>query len=982
MKTKCIRELLLASTIVSGLMFAAPAFAQTAPAADEEEQVVVVTGTRIQNPNMTATSPITAVTGADITEAGVTRVEDLINQLPQAIAAQNSTVSNGSTGTATVNLRGIGASRTLVLVDGRRMPYGSPNSVPADLNSIPGHLVQRVEVLTGGASAVYGSDAVAGVVNFIMRKDIEGVEINVQTGLYQHNNDYDGVGDVRAVIAGRAATNPREFALPKDSVYDGRGSEITIALGLQAPDERGSAVLYAGYRQNDPVLQADRDFSACSFGVPGATATRFACGGSGTAAGGQFTDFATFALTTNTATAFRNYSGATDAFNFGPLNYFQRPDERYSLGAFADYQLNDKVEVYTQLMFTDSATVAQIAPSGAFFLPVSVPCDNPLLSDTMRGQIGCTTANVAAGDSIDLFVGKRNVEGGNRQDDLRYQTFRTVLGGRGDIVDGWTYDLSASYARVQMSRVYRNELSQVRTARALDVVRNPANGQAACRSALNGVDPSCVPYNVWVPGGVTAEALAYVGANGIQTGSTEQQVVNAVITGDLGMAGIKSPFAESGVMVAFGTEYRRDELVSETDYGFTTGDLAGQGGPTIGLSGSSAVTEFFGELQVPVVEDKPFAKVISFEGAYRFSKYSSGQETTTFKVGGDWSPIDALRLRASFQRASRAANVIELFEAQGLGLFDMDDDPCARAAAVTAGALRDRCLATGVPVANLGNAQALISPAGQYNFFGGGNPNLVPEEADTYTVGLVFTPGFLPGFNATIDFYSIDVAGLIDTFGALNTVGACYDRGDAAACSRIQRNAIGNLWTAGGQVLDLNINIGGLKTEGVDLAANYRFDLDSLGLKEVGSVSIGYIATILQTYEKDPGGGTAPFSCVGVHAGQCLEVRPEYRHRARVGWDTPWDISVSATWRYISDVKLQTGAATRIDYAFDAEHYFDLAGTWDVRDNVSVRFGVNNVLDNDPPLSGSVGTTGNGNTYPQTYDAMGRFLFMGATLKF
>ncbi|MBU3972552.1 MAG: TonB-dependent receptor plug domain-containing protein, partial [Alphaproteobacteria bacterium] len=197
----------------AALAFAAPAMAQDAPASQDLDDVIV-TGSRIPQTNLVTTSPVTQVTGEDIDVAGVTRVEDLISQLPQAFAAQNSTVSNGASGTATVSLRNLGSSRALVLIDGRRMGYGSPNDDAADLNQIPEQLVERVEVLTGGASAIYGSDAIAGVVNFIMKKDFEGLQIDAQYGFYQHNNDYDGVGNVRAEIARRALTNPAQFQLP------------------------------------------------------------------------------------------------------------------------------------------------------------------------------------------------------------------------------------------------------------------------------------------------------------------------------------------------------------------------------------------------------------------------------------------------------------------------------------------------------------------------------------------------------------------------------------------------------------------------------------------------------------------------------------------------------------------------------------------------------------------------------------------------
>ena len=272
------------------LTSAAAAVAGPAYGADSTIQEVVVTGSRIAQPNLETTSPVTQVTAEDIAVQGVTRVEDLINQLPQAFAAQNASVSNGATGTATVNLRGLGAPRTLVLIDGRRMPFGgiSAASAAADLNQIPASMVERVEVLTGGASAAYGSDAIGGVVNFIMKKDFEGVQFDAMYGLYQHSNDFGGPGAVklRDTISANNAVNPSQFNLPDDDVTDGEGREFNVMMGVSTEDGRGNITAYAGVRDNKKVLQRDRDYSACSLN-PNPTES-FSCGGSATSFPGYF----------------------------------------------------------------------------------------------------------------------------------------------------------------------------------------------------------------------------------------------------------------------------------------------------------------------------------------------------------------------------------------------------------------------------------------------------------------------------------------------------------------------------------------------------------------------------------------------------------------------------------------------------------------------------------------------------------------------
>jgi iron complex outermembrane receptor protein len=965
------------------MAFAAPAFAQSADPQTDEVEEVVVTGSRIPQANLVTTSPVTQVTSEDIDVQGVTRVEDLITQLPQAFASQNSTVVNGASGTATVSLRNLGSSRTLVLIDGRRMGYGSPLDDAADLNQIPGQLVERVEVLTGGASAVYGSDAVAGVVNFIMKKDFEGIQIDAQYGFYQHHNDYDGPGNLRAEIERRGATNASQFKLPDDNVSDGESREVTLTMGVSSPDGKGNLMAYAGYRNNNAVLQAYRDYSACTIAAPvAARPTTYACGGSGTSFPGQFTDFDQYAYTLGAGRTFVPYVGDVNAYNYGPINYYQRPDERYTLGAFGHYEINEHAEAFTQLMFTDYSSVAQIAPSGSFFNASTINCDNPLLSAQQRTAINCTPALIASGGSVPFYIGRRNVEGGGRQDSLNYESYRAVVGLRGLITEGWNYDVAAQFSRVRLSRTYLNDFSASRLVRATDVVS--VGGVPTCRSVVDGTDPNCVPYDVFTPGGVTQAALDYLQIPLIQTGETTQQVVTAAITGDLGTYGIQSPYAASGVKVAFGAEYRRDFLGSTTDAAFASGDGAGQGGPTIGVTGSVDVSDLFGEIQIPLADDQSWAYSASIDGAFRHSEYKN-LSTDTYKFGADYAPIPDVRVRASFSHAVRAPNVIELFSAQGLGLFDMDSDPCGPDRTATLA----QCVATGLPTGSYGNA-ALDSPAGQYNQLSGGNPNVEPEESDTTTFGVVFTPSFLPGFNLSLDYFDIQVDGLISTVGAANTLDLCYKDNDAAACSRIHRNAAnGSLWVGTGFVENLNLNIGGLKTSGIDINANYGFDLDTIGLSQYGTVALTFVGTWLDTLETDTGTNTASSvsDCVGFYgSAQCGVPNPEWRHRARLTWQSPWNVDVSATWRYYSSVdfgsSLTGSVAGRLDSSLDAMSYLDLSANWQITDTVSGRVGVNNVLDSDPPLSTSAGTGGNGNTYPQLYDGLGRYMFVGISASF
>jgi outer membrane receptor protein involved in Fe transport len=974
-----------------------PALAQQQES--EAVETVIVTGSRIAQPNLTTTSPVTQVTAQDVATQGVTKIEDLVNQLPQAFAAQNATVSNGSTGTATVDLRGLGSPRTLVLIDGRRLPYGGVTNSAADLNQIPTIMVERVDILTGGASAVYGSDAVSGVVNFIMKKNFTGVQVDGQYNFYQHNNSYGGPGAVKLVdmIKFRQSTNPSQFQLPDSNVTDGYGRQGSIMVGVGTEDGRGNITAYATIRKDDAVLQANRDYSACtlstatpigSWGGPTGSTGR-GCGGSGTAFPGTFTDFSNFSFTVDSATGntFRNFVSATDQYNFGPLNHYLRPDKYYSFGALGHYELNDHADVYTELMFTDYRSIAQIAPGGAFFDSSTINCDNPLLSVQEATSVGCSAAAIAntdisASTRVPLYIGRRNVEGGGRQQDFHNAAFRGVLGVKGSISQDWSYDISGQFSRVTADQLTKNYFVITKLLKSLDVVGYDAAGNAlaapTCRSALpGGGDPNCVPYNPFAIGGVTQAALNYLQAPGVQTGIIDQEVLTASVTGDLGSVGGQLPTAGEPIKLAFGVEYRRDKLGNVTDDLLATAGLSGTGGATIGISGATNVTDVFMEGRVPLVQDKTGAHDLGIDVAYRYSDYGSNLTTDTYKIGADWAPTTDIRFRASYQRAVRAANIVELFTAQGFNLFDQSDDPCGATGRPDIPTTAAQCLATGA----VKGAPALTSPAGQYNFLQGGNPDLQPEKSDTVSFGIILTPRFAPGLSVTVDYFDIKIDSAISTVGPDNTLKACYIANDPTFCAHIHRNpSNGALWIGTGHVDDLNVNIGGLSTKGVDLNVNYT----GLDLGSVGKLGFNLTGTYLKDKGYDPLPGIlATYDCTGFFTSSCGVPNPKWRHHARVSWQTPWKgLDLALTWRYIGSVKMFGGNPARIDYKFASFNYFDLAADWTMMEKVDVRLGVNNILDKDPPLNATLGTTGNGNTFPQTYDALGRYIFGGVSVKF
>ena len=484
----------LAVAIALLLTVAAPSPAQDGDVSPEPLRLeeLVVTGTRIRKPGLVSSSPLVQVEAEEVALQGTVRVEDMMRTLPQVFSNQTAGRSNGATGTATVNLRNLGAQRGLVLVNGRRLPAGSPiqGGVGADVNQIPGALIDSVEVLTGGASATYGSDAVAGVVNFRLLDDFEGVRLDYQFSQYQHDNRGN---------RWQRLVRDAGYETADGLAWDGAMSTVSLLMGRDLDAGRGNVTVYGTWRDVDAVLQGSRDYSSCAL-----SNDLTKCSGSATQPQGTFADFGLLGAQglegfdyKVEGDRFVPRQGTT--FNYGPSNYFQRPDRRWTAGALARYDLHDRIEAYTEVMLMDDRSVAQIAPSGAFFVTDTLGCGNPFLSpqqfEALCGRYGLTTADVQS-----VYIGRRNVEGGNRQSDLQHTSWRGVFGLRGDFSDDWRYDLHYQYAEVRMQNAYLNDLSTSRIKRALDAVRDPESGRVVCRSVLDGSDPDCVPWNIFREG--------------------------------------------------------------------------------------------------------------------------------------------------------------------------------------------------------------------------------------------------------------------------------------------------------------------------------------------------------------------------------------------------------------------------------------------------------------------------------------------------
>ena len=836
---KCSRfaSRLLRTTIMTG---AAAAVSMPVMAQDNgDDDVVIVTGSRLNQANLNSSSPVFQVGAAEVDTRGTTRVEDLINILPQAFAGQTSEVANGATGTSTLNLRNLGSIRTLVLIDGKRLPFGSAQTSSPNLDIIPAQLIERVDIVTGGASAVYGSDAVAGVANFILKRDFEGIEFDGQVGFYQDGNG----NDFAATILNEASLNVPGAQL------DGREVNASITFGANTPDGRGNVTAFMSYTNQNEIRQDARDYSACAYATRAAGTEGIGCVGSTTfrrffTPGGDFHQDVD-------GTLVPFVGGPDQTFNFAPDNFIQRPNERFNFTAMARYELTDNVEAYLDTSFHNNTTDAQIAFSGSFFRAFQTNCDNPFLNatvsagGTLADALGCDAAAIAAGTDVPLTFGRRNVEGDPRNSFIENDTWRMVGGFRGTLGDNWNWDTYGQYARTRLTRISTGDISFANAQDALFVVDNGAG--PVCRDT----GAPCVPWNVFQRNAdgtslVTEEATDFIQGTGLIDGTTEQYILGGTIGGDLGVWGMKFPWADSGVQGLVGVEYRNDSLERVPDaLSQIPGGrgLTGVGGGTLPIAGDLSVFEVFFETQIPIIEGRRFAEEFGINGAFRFSDYetegggiSNSFDTNTFAAGITWAPTSDIRFRGQFQRAVRAPNVIELFTGQNTGLFSASAntnglfDPCASAPGVAPAATAAQCAFTGVSAAQFGSIPD--NSAGQLNLVTGGNPLLEPEVSDSYTAGVVITPSAVEGLSVAVDFYDITVNNTIGTIPAQQILDSCIASGDPQFCNLIQRDRFGSLFLDNSNfegIQVVNTNIASLAVQGIDIQVNYGLDVGSDG---------------------------------------------------------------------------------------------------------------------------------------------------------
>ncbi len=988
-------RLLLVSTALTALSpcVAYAQDAQSSAAAVEQastgEDTIVITGSRIARPDLETASPVTVISQDEISLRQAETAEDLLRDLPSLRPANGPAVNNGGNGSANLDLRGMGTQRTLVLLDGRRIVPYNLNAV-VDLNNIPVNLVQRVDTVTGGASSVYGADAVSGVVNFITKRDFAGLDVS---GSYR--------------ITGKG---------------DADQYRVDILTGANFEDGRGNVVLGLGYQKREPLYVTDRDiarfpissangqFSGSQASVP-ALLTSISNEAMGLPKGdyGAVIDPATGAFRAATQ---------NDLYNSNLGTYFQTPLERYNVYAAGRYEITEGIEFYSTGLFAVNKTNIDLASSATFTNTYQLPLNNAYLPAPARNQIcrgrgisqaacdaaaAATTPTSAGYLTVPVILQRRFTEYGPRGGDYDTRMFQVQTGLRGDITETLSYDVSAQYGESSTNQSRENWGSFSKLQQALRSYRNAA-GTPVCTDTTNG----CVPINLFGPeGSITPEMLAFIDLDARIRTLIKQSVVTGNVSGDL--FGLASPWAEGTVAFSLGAEYRKIQAESLPDGpSQIQGEVLGTGARTPPDVGKYDVKEVFGELIIPLIEDKPFFNNLSIETGLRYSDYSTTGSSTTWKAGGNYEPVKGFKFRGMYQRAVRSPNILELYQSPVQALSNLAVDPCAGA---TPTAPRALCEATGAPAGTYGSIPQPSSS--QINVTTSGNRDLDVEKASTYTLGAVFTPSFTPGLAVTLDYFNIKIKDAITNPSQGDILNGCYQTAlnpaqtPNAFCALIKRNPLNGSLNGSGEtpgVILASSNLGVIETAGLDLGVSYRFDLVDVGIGDgdSGTVRLAFNGTWLDYYHFQANPNSINRDCTGYYSTNCTNPRPEWRWNARATYSVGI-FDASLLWNHISSVRLEPQAPSPRPELSTPQpggpnpstvlESFREIGAYDTFDfalrasinNVDLTLTVDNIFDKNPPLVGAnVGGTqfNNGNTFPTIYDVLGRTFTLGARVKF
>lgn len=995
MNSRSFKGALLRTSVLAGVALGAVSGVANAQEADSDQDrdVVVVTGTRIVAPGIESSSPVFTVGSEQIALAQEPEVERLIRDLPIALAGDGSNVNNGTAGAATLNLRGLGSQRNLVMLDGQRLtPYDIYGRV--DTQVIPTAMLDRIDIVTGGASAVYGSDAMSGAINFLLKRDFEGVEASY---------DYTITGE-----------------------NDGDIHNISLTMGANTPDGAGNVMLGLNYAKREPILLADRPLGLLGIEtVSGAGYDEFLAGDVppqppagcqapfAAAAGGSTTTIPTRVQIAGVGGSLgqfrddRTIGSNCSVFNFNPFNYYQTPQERFGATAVGYYEINPHAEVYARGSFSATNVVQQVGPSGIFGSVFTTPLANPLISAPALATIladanaGVTAGTVVdgtnwtdvngdgvvdVGDSLEIQYRRRTLEFGPRASDYARNWFQFATGVRGEIVGNWNYDVMFSYGESDQSETRSGYTNLDNIAQMLNSVE-----PGVCAGTD---DSACVPLDLFGGfGTITPAQAAYGTATAIELRNYRQTIVNANINGVVDQ--VRTPWASQGLGLSFGAEYREEEGSSEPDECLKLAPVScqgGAGGNRLPTRGGFSTTEFYVEGIMPLVEGMSGVESLDLELGFRTANYDPTGVVESWKYGFSYEPIPGLRFRAMQQRAVRAPNVFELAGPITTGLDNAQFDPCSVGNPNPIDAtLTALCISTGMSAAQVGNVQDIVS--GQINGFFGTDPNALPgpETADTTTFGVVWTPDSI-GISSitrptvTLDYYDIKIDDYINSPPAQGVLDGCYVVGDPTICSQVIR-VNGDLSTPGAGLQLYTTNLEYLQAEGIELGVSFGIDMAA-----AGSLDVSFNANQYLTNEFRPDPILEVRDCLGSYGTSCGgnfgTPLPETRFTQRTMWNYG-DFQLGYQWRYLGEVDASANDfPAGVFPAFqtiDAFNYIDLMGNWQATDNLRVNAGVRNVFEEEPPVvGGEAGDTSSnsGNTFPSTYDVLGRVFTIGVDVAF
>ena len=819
-----------AASVALGIALAAPAQAQGAAEAAQED-VIIVTGSRIPRPELQAATPVVVMGAAQIRGQGITNVSDLIQKLPQAgipnLSKTNSNFSITGNGISTINLRNLGSARSLVLVNGRRFVPGFAGTSIVDINDIPADFVERIEIVTGGASAIYGSDAIAGVVNFVLKDKIEGLTARAQYGISSR-------GDSRNY-----------------------GASLTGGLSFGS-DDRGSIIANFTYDRDYGLLSRDRAISSQD--------CRFTCGPESYS---SFPSQGRFVLIGDSPNILTAASGApTNMFTFNPDNSVENgfpvgygfnrnsqrristPLERYLGAVSAKYDLTDGVTAFFEGTYAKVKSSSRIEanPFGAgegipaARLSYGYSVDNPFIPASIAAAIAARNSDGdPANDISSISIARRQNEIFTSSNQVSRDTFRVAGGLRGDIGSKWHWDVSGVYGQLK-DHTATQDVELAKYGFALDAIRD-GTGAIVCRDPAARA-AGCVPINLFGYNTASAAASHYVRSELPRTDDvkTTQFVATATVSG--------TPFTlpYGDLRVSAGGEYRREKSVDNWD-ALTNAGL-NSGNQTPDTVGRYSVKELFGEVDLPLLADLPFVNSLSLQGAVRYSKYSTVGSVFSWNAGGEYSPVAGLRLRGNYAIANRAPNISELFSAAS-ETFEPVQDPCDGLTSATADAFSAACRqipAVQAAIANGGTFRYGLADLQSINGFNGGNVNLKEEKGKTLTLGAVLQPGFLRGFSLTADYFDIRVSNAIGNVLRSTSIQQCLLTALPQFCDNVIRDpATGYILTVNSQ----KINVAKLKTRGVDVNLQY---IRALGLWPNDRVALNllYTRTLEFKFQSDP----------------------------------------------------------------------------------------------------------------------------------